>query len=186
MKLTMEDRKLYILMLSIHGLVRGHDLELGRDADTGGQTTYVVELARALARNPDVEQVDLLTRLVEDPSVSADYSQPEEELGPGARILRLPFGPKRYIRKEQLWPHLDQLVDRTLHYLRQQGRLPDVIHSHYGDAGYVATKLSQLLGIPQIHTGHSLGRCKRDRMLASGRKESAIERQFHFSRRIAA
>lgn len=182
----MKDRKLYILMLSIHGLVRGHDLELGRDADTGGQTTYVVELARALARNPGVEQVDLLTRLVEDPSVSDDYAQPDEELGPGARILRLPFGPKRYVRKEQLWPHLDQLVDRTLHYLRHQGRLPDVIHSHYADAGYVATKLSQLLGIPQVHTGHSLGRCKRDRMLAAGRKESAIERQFHFSRRIAA
>jgi uncharacterized protein YbaP (TraB family) len=40
---------LHILLLSVHGLIRGHDLELGRDADTGGQTLYVVELARALA-----------------------------------------------------------------------------------------------------------------------------------------
>ena len=38
----------YILLISIHGLIRGHDLELGRDADTGGQTKYVVDLARAL------------------------------------------------------------------------------------------------------------------------------------------
>ena len=27
---------LYICLLSIHGLIRGHDLELGRDADTAG------------------------------------------------------------------------------------------------------------------------------------------------------
>ena len=39
---------LYIVLISVHGLVRGHDLELGRDADTGGQIKYVVELARAL------------------------------------------------------------------------------------------------------------------------------------------
>ena len=32
---------LYIMSLSVHGLVRGTDLELGRDADTGGQVLYV-------------------------------------------------------------------------------------------------------------------------------------------------
>ena len=50
----------YILLLSIHGLIRGHDLELGRDADTGGQIKYVVELTRALGAHPEVEKVDLL------------------------------------------------------------------------------------------------------------------------------
>jgi sucrose-phosphate synthase len=29
---------LYIVLISLHGLIRGDDLELGRDADTGGQT----------------------------------------------------------------------------------------------------------------------------------------------------
>ena len=47
--------KLHIVLLSIHGLIRGHDLELGRDADTGGQTKYVVDLARALARRDDMK-----------------------------------------------------------------------------------------------------------------------------------
>lgn len=182
----MSDNPLYILMISVHGLIRGRDLELGRDADTGGQVTYVVELARALARHREVERVDLLTRLVEDPGVSADYGQGEEEIGFGARILRVPFGPRRYVRKELLWPHLDQMVDRCLHLLRQQGRLPDLIHTHYADAGYVGLQLSHLLGIPLVHTGHSLGRPKRERLLASGRKEQAIERQFNLARRIAA
>ena len=88
-------KPLYILMLSVHGLIRSHELELGRDADTGGQTTYVVELARALSRHRDVVKVDLLTRLIDDPQVSSDYAQPEESLSDGARILRLPFRPKR-------------------------------------------------------------------------------------------
>ena len=44
---------LYILHLHLHGLFRGHDLELGRDADTGGQTNYVLELAKALGQHSD-------------------------------------------------------------------------------------------------------------------------------------
>ncbi|AEJ02267.1 sucrose-phosphate synthase [Nitrosomonas sp. Is79A3] len=179
------ENPLYILMISPHGLIRGNNMELGRDADTGGQTTYVVELMRALARHSDVGQVDLLTRLIDDPAVSLDYSQSIEEVSNGARILRLPFGPSHYIRKELLWPHLDQLVDRSLHFLRQQGRLPDLIHTHYADAGYVGQQLSLLLGIPQVHTGHSLGRPKQSRLLASGRKKHTVERQFNFERRIA-
>lgn len=178
------DTQPYILMISVHGLLRGHDMELGRDADTGGQITYVVELAKALGRNPGVGRIDLLTRLIEDPQVSPDYAEAEETLNDKVRILRLPCGPRRYLRKEALWPHLDQMVDRCLHLLRQQGRLPDIIHTHYADAGYVGLQLSNLLGIPQIHTGHSLGRPKRQRLLDAGRKEQTIERQFNFSQRI--
>ncbi|MDO5675664.1 MAG: HAD-IIB family hydrolase [bacterium] len=179
-------KKLVILMISLHGLVRGYDLELGRDADTGGQVTYVVELARRLGLHPAVERVDLLTRLVEDERVDGSYAQAEEPLGPGARIVRLAFGPKRYVRKELLWPHLDDLVDNCLLFIRRQGQLPDLIHSHYADAGYVGRQLSGILGVPLVHTGHSLGRPKRERLLASGRKPSAIERQFNLTRRISA
>src|SRR5690606_18920628 len=94
-------------------------------------------------------------------------------------------GPKRYIRKELLWKHLDQMVDKCLQFLRKQGHLPDFIHAHYADAGYVGRQLSNLLGIPFIFTGHSLGRPKLDRLLQSGKKESAIERQFNLQHRIA-
>lgn len=169
----------------MHGLIRANDLELGKDADTGGQVTYVVELARALAKHKGVDKVDLLTRLIEDKHLSAEYAVTEEPLDPGARIIRLSCGPKRYLRKELLWPHLDQVVDKALHFLRQQARIPDLIHTHYADAGYVGQQLSLLLGIPQIHTGHSLGRPKRERLMVSGRKASAIAKQFNFERRIA-
>jgi sucrose-phosphate synthase len=34
------------LHLHLHGLIRSKNLELGRDADTGGQTQYVLELVK--------------------------------------------------------------------------------------------------------------------------------------------
>jgi sucrose-phosphate synthase len=177
---------LRLLLVSIHGLVRGESPELGRDPDTGGQVLYVLELARALGRHPGVAQVDLLTRRIEDPAVGPEYACPEEALGPCARILRVPCGPRRHLRKELLWDHLDEMVDGYLALARRQAQLPDLIHGHYADAGYVAMRLSGLLGIPFVQTAHSLGRCKRERLLQAGGREAVLERQFHFSRRIQA
>ncbi|MHB0888680.1 HAD-IIB family hydrolase [Acidithiobacillus sp.] len=175
----------YILMLSLHGRIRGEP-ELGVDADTGGQVSYVLDLIRAAAKDPAVAQVDLLTRRIMDVHVDAAYALEEESLGKKARIVRLPFGPRRYLRKELLWAHLDCLVDRCLQFIRAQGRIPDIIHSHYADAGYVGVRLARLLGVPLVHTGHSLGRSKRERLLAAGHKETTIDREFHFPQRIAA
>ena len=45
---------LRLLHLNLHGLIRSHDLELGRDSDTGGQTLYVLELVKGLAARPEV------------------------------------------------------------------------------------------------------------------------------------
>ncbi|HKI61592.1 MAG TPA: glycosyltransferase, partial [Mariprofundaceae bacterium] len=146
--------KHYVLLISIHGLIRGHDLELGRDADTGGQTKYVVDLARSLAEHDNVERVDLVTRRVVDAGVSDDYSVPVETLSSKAHIIRVDAGPEEYLAKEKLWDHLDSFVDNLLLWLNEQPRMPDVIHSHYADAGYVGVKLANQLGVPLVHTGH--------------------------------
>lgn len=177
---------LYIVLISIHGLIRSHELELGRDADTGGQTKYVIELARALAENPQVGRVDLLTRKVIDPKVDKDYSEPLEQLSSRAQIIRLSCGPRRYLRKEVLWPYLGSFADYALQHIRRVGRLPDVIHSHYADAGYVGVRLAGLLGVPLVHTGHSLGRVKRQRLLEGGTSEENIENRYNMSKRIEA
>jgi sucrose-phosphate synthase len=177
---------LYILLVSVHGLIRGKNLELGRDADTGGQTKYVLELAQALAANPQVERVDLVTRLVNDPKVSSDYAQPVEVICDKAQIIRVNCGPRRYLRKEVLWPHLDNFADELLKHLRQVGKLPHVIHSHYADAGYVGCRIAGWLGVPLVHTGHSLGRVKQQRLLEHGTKKETIESTYHISTRIEA
>ena len=54
--------RLKFLHLHLHGLIRSKNLELGRDADTGGQTQYVLELVKSLANTSEVDQVDLVTR----------------------------------------------------------------------------------------------------------------------------
>jgi sucrose-phosphate synthase len=181
-----EQSPLYIILISIHGLIRGHNLELGRDADTGGQTKYVVDLARALGKTDQVARVDLLTRRVIDSNVDKDYAQPVEPLSEHARIIRIDAGPDGYIRKEELWDYLDNFADNTLDWLKSQERLPDILHSHYADAGYVGVRLSNLTAIPLIHTGHSLGRDKRRRLVASGLQLDEIDRQYKMSRRIDA
>ncbi len=88
-------RPLKISLISLHGLIRGEHCELGRDADTGGQIKYVVELARTLARHPNVGEVEVLTRQIIDAKVSDDYARLEESIGEHAKIVRIPFGPKR-------------------------------------------------------------------------------------------
>ena len=177
---------LNLLHLHLHGLFRSHDLELGRDADTGGQTLYVLELVRSLAARAEVDHVEVVTRLIQDRRVSADYARVEESIAPGASIRRLSFGPKRYLRKEQLWPHLDELADQLVVQLQARDRRPEWIHAHYADAGYVGALVSRRLGLPLVFTGHSLGREKLRRLLAAGGDREQIEQTYSISRRIDA
>lgn len=179
-------RPIYIALISVHGLIRGQNLELGRDADTGGQTLYVLELAQALSERPDVARVDLITRLVRDELVSADYARPLERINDKFRIVRIEAGPDEYIYKEQLWDYLDVFADNLADFFRQQAEFPDLIHSHYADAGLVGSHVANLLGISLIHTGHSLGRVKRRRLLASGLSTEQIETRYNMTRRIEA
>ncbi|GAB4342992.1 MAG: HAD-IIB family hydrolase [Desulfobulbaceae bacterium] len=175
---------MYIQLFSLHGLIRGHSPELGRDADTGGQVKYVLELARALSRRDDVEQVDLVTRLIEDKTVSPDYAREIEPLGDKARIVRLQCGGRRYMRKELLWPHLEEFIDKAIRFLKRKQRIPDIFHGHYGDAGYVAMELASAYDRPFVFTGHSLGRNKREKLLAEGMSPERMARQYQIDTRI--
>lgn len=177
---------LYIQIFNIHGLFKGTDLELGRNADTGGQTKYVLELAKALSKWDKIEKVEIITRYIADKSVSEIYSKKYEKVNDKVNIVRIRCGGSKYIRKEMLWNHLEEFVDKTIKYLKTQERLPDIIHSHYADAGYVCTQLTRFFGIPFIHTGHSLGRPKKESLLKNDLSVEEIERQYNITNRINA
>ncbi|KAK1274724.1 putative sucrose-phosphate synthase 4 [Acorus gramineus] len=206
-----DGKRLYIVLVSLHGLVRGDNMELGRDADTGGQVKYVVELARALANIRGVHRVDLLTRQICSPEVDWSYGEPVEMLtrpsdvdstagddACGAYIIRLPCGPReRYIPKELLWLHIPEFVDRALSHIVDVAKslgdpsdggkplLPYVIHGHYADAGEVAAHLSGALNVPMVLTGHSLGRNKFEQLLKQGRlSKEDINATYKIMRRI--
>lgn len=181
-------RPLKITLISLHGLIRARDPELGRDADTGGQVTYVLDLARELARQPNVREVELLTRQIIDPRLDEDYAKLEEPLADNARIIRIPFGPRRYLRKESLWPYIELFIDQTLSHFRRAG-VPDVIHGHYADAGLAGAQLARLLRVPYVFTGHSLGRVKRERLSVQDKKQSNLDEldtKYKFGSRVEA
>ncbi|KAI4318256.1 hypothetical protein L6164_026045 [Bauhinia variegata] len=203
-----KSRNLYIVLISIHGLVRGENMELGRDSDTGGQVKYVVELARALANTKGIYRVDLLTRQIATPEVDYSYWEPNEMLSCppdgsgscGAYIIRLPCGPRdKYIAKESLWPYIPEFVDGALNHIVNMARAlgeevnggkptwPYVIHGHYADAGEIAAHLSGALNVPMVLTGHSLGRNKFEQLLKQGRlSREAINATYKIMRRIEA
>ena len=180
----MNSAGLYIQLFSIHGLIRAEAPELGRDADTGGQVKYVLELAKYLGDHPEVKQVDLVTRLIDDKTVSKSYAKPEEKLSDNVRIVRIQCGGRKYIRKELLWPHLDEFIDKTIKLLKKQNRVPDIFHGHYADAGYVAKELAIAFDAPFVFTGHSLGRNKEAKLKASGMKINEINKQYKMDVRI--
>jgi sucrose-phosphate synthase len=177
---------IYIQLYNIHGLIRGNNLELGRDADTGGQTKYVLELAKSISQNDEVDSVEIVTRYINDKEVSPDYSQKEEIINNKLKIVRISCGGGKYIRKELLWNHLEEFVDKSIKYIKSKGRLPDIIHSHYADAGFVCTELTKFFGLPFIHTGHSLGKNKLNNLLKQGLKHEDIEKRYKILRRIEA
>ena len=152
--------------------------------DTGGQIKYVVELCNILSASDQIRKIDLFTRLIQDKSCSEDYAQPIEQVNDRFRIVRIQCGGKKYIRKELLWPHLDEFVDKTIKFIRLKKDIPDMVHGHYPDAGYVVMELASFFGIPLVYTGHSLGRSKRARLLDQGVDISEMNRKLKIDHRI--
>jgi sucrose-phosphate synthase len=180
----MQPLKYHLQMFSVHGLLRAENMQLGHDADTGGQIKYVVELCNALSQSKHVKRVELFTRLIRDKAVSEDYAQPVEAVNDKFSIVRIQCGGKKYIRKELLWPHLDEYVDKTIKYIKRQNAIPDIVHGHYPDGGYVAMLLAEIFGTPFVYTGHSLGRSKWKRLINEGVKKEDIIKRYKIDLRI--
>ncbi|MFQ5976819.1 MAG: glycosyltransferase [Candidatus Heimdallarchaeota archaeon] len=164
------NRRMRILMLSLHGYV-SVEPELGKP-DTGGQVTFILELAKRFSRLG--HNVDLITRQFED--------QVESELvNDNFRILRIPFGGKDFIRKEDMHDYLGDFITNFLAKIRSVGLEYDVISSHYWDAGWAGQRTSEELQIIHVHTPHSLGWWKRAEMEQS---KGEIEGDYRFKERI--
>mgnify|MGYP005844487881 CR=1 FL=1 len=161
-----------ILMFSVHGYVAAEP-ELGKP-DTGGQVVYVLELAKRFSRLG--YHVDLVTRRFED--------QPEfDEVNENFRVWRIPFGGKKFIRKEDMHDYLGNFVTNCLAAIRNRGRQYGVVYSHYWDGGWAGQKIAEELGIPHVHTPHSLGWWKKYNM-GSDMSEQEMERAYRFDERI--
>ncbi len=159
-----------VCMLSIHGYVEAKPT-LGK-TDTGGQVTYVLELAKAIAKKGI--KVDIYTRKFQK-------RRTIEPVSKNVRIIRIPCGGDKFIAKEKLFPYLDTFTRNMERFMKEQGLAYDVFHSHYWGAGYVAIKLTERLHCPFIHTHHSLGAWKKFQM---GGDTKTMEKVFNFKKRI--
>jgi mannosylfructose-phosphate synthase len=168
----MTTRRGSILMLSLHGYVAAQP-ELGLP-DTGGQVTFVIELARRFARLG--YEVDVVTR-------QFDGQRAVERLNNGARIVRIPFGGREFIRKEDMHDHLTQFVSNFLTSNRV-GRDYDIVNSHYWDAGWAGQRIAEELGIPHVHTPHSLGKWKQIDMRSIRDQDPEADDGYRFDERI--
>ena len=179
-------KKYYIQLFSPHGLIRFKNPEIGRDKDTGGQIKYVLELLEALSKHEKVRKVDLFTRQIKDRRVSPSYAEEIEQINEKARIVRIHCGGNTYRKKEALWNYLDEFIDNTIRFNKEQDDIPDLVHGHYADGNYIAHQLSVFFHIPFFSTGHSLGRNKQKILLKQGMSLQKINEQFHIEQRIKA
>ncbi len=153
--------------------------------DFGGQLVYVKELAIAMEKLGAT--VDIITRKVEDEkwpefSSSIDYYPGVNNL----RIIRIPFGGKGFLNKEQLWPHLHEYVENIIEFYDKEGTKPDFVTTHYGDGGISGVLFHQKLGTPFSFTAHSLGAQKLEKLQVNQLNFKDIEEKYHFAVRLKA
>ncbi len=154
--------------------------------DFGGQLIYVKQVAIAMAQMG--HKADILTRQIIDPEWP-EFAEPFDAY-PGednVRIIRLPAGPKEFLAKELLWPHLvSDWVPNILKFYQEQGGLPDAMTAHYADGGLCGVLIEDKTGIPFTFTAHSLGAQKMDKLEVTPENLAEIDEQFHFKYRILA
>ncbi|WP_083448358.1 glycosyltransferase [Nitrospira moscoviensis] len=121
--------------------------------DCGGQNLYVGQVAKALAALG--YDVDVFTRR------DSDVLPETAEWVDGVRIVHVPAGPPRFVRKEELLPHMTEFTDYMVRFCRCQRNAYDMVHANFWMSGLVAAEVKRRLGIPFVITFHALGRVRR-------------------------
>ncbi len=117
--------------------------------DAGGMNIYVVESAQRMAAMG--VKVDIFTR-------RTNHAVPDiVEVSPGVRVRYFDCG-HGHLTKEQLPIHIAGLSKEFLRIIKSETY--DAIHSHYWISGKVAMAAAKEIGIPLIHTMHTMARVK--------------------------
>ncbi|MBM0741163.1 glycosyltransferase family 1 protein [Phormidium sp. CLA17] len=137
-----------IALISVHG---DPSAEIGKE-EAGGQNVYVRQVGEALSRQG--WQVDMFTR-------SSDPNQaPIVQHNERCRTIRITAGPQTFIPRDELFEYLPTFVQGFLKFQHQSGLQYRVLHTNYWLSSWVGMQLKKVLGVPQVHTYHSLGAVK--------------------------
>jgi D-inositol-3-phosphate glycosyltransferase len=134
--------------------------------DTGGMNVYVRDLTRELGRLGI--HVDVFTR-------SQDEHVPHvlHDLGFGNRVVHIPAGPERPLRRPELVQYIPEFAARIEEFAAVRGSHYDLIHSHYWMSGIAAEQLRRAWGAPVVQMFHTLGEMKNRVALSEAEKEGA-------------
>lgn len=163
-----------VCFLNPHGHV-AYPPPLGK-TDTGGQTLYEFELAKALAKKNI--KVDIITR-------QFDNQPSEEQVFENVKIVRIPCGSDKFIIKEKMYELMPEMMENFMAYIEKTRKRYDLIHSHYWDGGYAGVILAKMLDIPHIHTPHTLGKSKKQEMTVEDTPVQKLKPYYRYHVRIA-
>jgi D-inositol-3-phosphate glycosyltransferase len=130
-------------------MVHTSPLEQPGIGDAGGMNIYVVESAQRMAAMG--VSVDIFTRRTHTTETEI------VEISPGVRVRYFDCG-HGTLTKEQLPAHIAGLSKEFLRIVKDENY--DAIHSHYWISGKVAMPAAKELGIPLVHTMHTMARVK--------------------------
>ena len=130
-------------------MVHTSPLEQPGIGDAGGMNIYVVESAQRMAAMGVA--VDIFTRRTHASETDI------VEISPGVRLRYFDCG-HGTLTKEQLPVHIAGLSKEFLRIVKEENY--DAIHSHYWISGKVAMPAAKELGIPLVHTMHTMARVK--------------------------
>jgi D-inositol-3-phosphate glycosyltransferase len=138
-----------VAMLSMHT----SPLDQPGSGDAGGLNVYVLELAKRLARAGTA--VEVFTR------ATTSDSPPLVRPAPGVLVRSVTAGPYEGLAKADLPAQMCAFGAAVLR--AEAGAEPghyDVVHSHYWLSGQVGAMVAERLGVPLVHTAHTLGKVK--------------------------
>ncbi len=172
---TVSPKKLgRICFLNPHGYVN-YPPPLGK-TDTGGQTLYEFELAKALGKKGI--KVDIVTRLF-------NFQPEEEQVFPNVKIVRIKAGSDEFIPKEKMYELMPEMMENFMQYIEKRRKKYDLVHSHYWDGGYAGIILTKMLDIPHVHTPHTLGKAKKLEMSVEEAPVQKLKPYYRYHVRIA-
>ncbi len=175
---------MHVIFLNPQGNFDPNDSHMTEHPDFGGQLIYVKETCMALARLG--VRVDIVTRLIDDPEWPEFSGETDHYPGCGEnpRIVRIPCGGPAFLRKEDLWEHLDEFTDGILGFYGE--KRPGFMTAHYADGGYCGVLLKKKAALGFTFTGHSLGAQKLDKLGMNLDNFSEMDSHFFFRKRIQA
>jgi D-inositol-3-phosphate glycosyltransferase len=139
--------------------------------DSGGQNVYVKQVSSFLVERG--YDVDVFTR--RDDEKLPRVVQCEN----GSRVVHVPAGPPRFIKKEELLQHMEEFTVNMLKFCSE--KTYDIIHANFWMSGLVAADIKRVLNIPFVITFHALGRIRR---LYQNRADKFPDERFSIEDRI--